>query len=146
MDASDLLSFPRSRSALTKKRGGARPTGAAGATATHSPATTRRRPAGTDRIAAPVRWDRLARVTLLIVLAGIMLLYIGPLHSLWVTYHQARADRVQVAQLERQNKQLHARAAALQRPGSVEQAARQIGMIRPGELPYVISGLPSGHR
>jgi len=38
-----------------------------------------------------MRWDRLGRVALLVVLAGILLLYVGPLHALWTTWHEARS-------------------------------------------------------
>jgi len=51
----------------------------------------------------------------------------------------------QVTQLTRQNRALQARAAALTQTQTLEVQARTLGMVRPGELPYVVSGLPGGN-
>lgn len=92
-----------------------------------------------------MRWDRLGRVALLVVLAGVVLLYVGPLRALWTTWHEARSYKGQVTQLTRQNRALRARAAALQQPQTLAVDARKLGMVRPGELPYVVDGLPGGN-
>src|SRR5438270_9977 len=47
----------------------------------------------------PVRWDRLGRVALLVVLGGIVLLYVGPAHSYWQTWNDARAKRADLPDL-----------------------------------------------
>jgi cell division protein FtsB len=92
-----------------------------------------------------VRWDRLGRVALVVVLGGILLLYIGPLRSYWSTLNQEHAARAQLAQLQSQNRRLHVRQAALADPATLEAEARKQGMVRAGELPYVVSNLPHGH-
>jgi cell division protein FtsB len=103
-------------------------------------ATARRRPA-----AARVRWDRIARCTLLVVLFGVLLLYIGPARNYLSTYHQAQHARAQVATLEQQNRQLRDEQRALRGPLAVSRAARRLGMVKAGERPFVVQGLPSSH-
>jgi cell division protein FtsB len=92
---------------------------------------------------AAVRWDRVGRVAMLIVLLALVYLYIGAARSFLSTYSQARQRRSDVAQLERANAGLRARAAALHSPSTLEREARQLGMVRPGERAYVIQGLPA---
>jgi cell division protein FtsB len=92
-----------------------------------------------------IRWDRIGRVTLLVVLLGVLLLYVGPARSYLSTYHQAQRERAQVAALERENHQLRAKRRALDSPLTVARAARRLGMVKAGERPYVVQGLPSAH-
>jgi cell division protein FtsB len=91
---------------------------------------------------ARVRWDRLARIALLFVLVALVYLYASAGASLLSTWKEARRDSAQVVTLERQHVALEAQHAALTSPGTLVEEARRIGMVRPGEQPYVISGLP----
>jgi hypothetical protein len=97
---------------------------------------TARRPA--------VRWDRLGRVALLVVLGGILLLYVGPAHSYWQTWNDARAKRADLHRLQAEHKRLLARRRALREPASLMRAARGQGMVRQGERAFVVSNLPNG--
>jgi cell division protein FtsB len=103
-------------------------------------ATVSRRPA-----AARVRWDRIARCALLVVLCGVLLLYIGPARNYLSTYHQAQRARADVATLERQNRELRSEQRALRSPLAVARAARRLGMVKAGERSFVVQGLPSAH-
>jgi cell division protein FtsB len=94
--------------------------------------------------AAAIRWDRVSRVALLIVLVVLVYLYAGPAHSYWDTVHQARQRRNEVAELKRENERLRARREALRGPSALERDARRLGMVRPGERPYVLEHLPKG--
>jgi cell division protein FtsB len=96
------------------------------------------------RVGSSIRWDRVGRVVLLVVLLGITSLYIGPLHSYWSTRQQAAAKHNEVQQLLRENVRLKERRAALRTKGTLEKEARKLGMVRPGERPYSVSGLPKG--
>ena len=58
--------------------------------------------------------------------------------------HQAAGARADVQRLERENKRLRARRTALRDPVALEREARRLGMVRPGEKPFVVSGLPKG--
>jgi cell division protein FtsB len=95
-------------------------------------------------VPAGIRWDRLARVSLLIVLAVIVLLYVGPAHTWWVTWREAGAQRSQVQALQAENTRLTARQRELQNPQALEREARKLGMVKRTEHAYVIENLPDG--
>ncbi len=92
--------------------------------------------------AARVRWDRLGRVALLLVLAGVIALYVNPLRSWWSTWHESKARQGEVAVLERENDRLRERKKQLSDPRALEREARKLGMVKPGERAYVVKGLP----
>lgn len=91
-----------------------------------------------------IRWDRVGRTALLLVLIGIVGLYVGPLHSYWSTRHEAAARHSEVVRLQHENARLRGRRAALRSKGTLEKEARRLGMVRPGERPFVVRGLPKG--
>jgi cell division protein FtsB len=91
-----------------------------------------------------IRWDRISRVSLLVVLVAIFVLYIGPARSYWSTVQEAKQRRADVAQLERENARLRARRGALRNAAALERDARRLGMVRPGERAYVVKHLPRG--
>jgi cell division protein FtsB len=93
------------------------------------------------RRAAPgagIRWERVGRVALLFVLGVIVLLYIPPVKH-WIQQSGTAArGHAQVRELKRERALLEARLRALTGPGAVEREARRLGMVRPGERPYVV--------
>ena len=95
-----------------------------------------------EHAAHTVRWDRVGRVALLLVLAAVVALYVKPTVT-WVgTWREANDRQAQVAALEKRNRALKVRRAELRSPGTIEREARRLGMVRPGERPYVVQGLP----
>lgn len=90
-----------------------------------------------------VRWERLGRIGLLLVLAVVIGLYAE--HTLSYLHARAQATRQQavVSRLQRQNQRLIGETRSLSDPATIVTDARRLGMIRPGELPYVITGSPS---
>jgi cell division protein FtsB len=94
-----------------------------------------------DRAAIGIRWDRVGRVALLLVLFGVLMLYVRPGIAYISAWQQARAKRAEIGQLERENTRLRGRRDALRNPQVVEAEARRLGMVRPGERPYVVDGL-----
>jgi cell division protein FtsB len=104
----------------------------------------RSRPRALPGGARGIRWDRVSRVALLIVLLGILALYIGPARSYWSTVREAKHRRAEVAQLKRENARLRAKRAALRSQSALEREARRLGMVRPGERAYVVKDLPKG--
>lgn len=92
--------------------------------------------------AARIRWDRVGRVALLLVLVGVLALYVNPLRSYVSTWNESKTRNAEVAQLERENARLRARKAELRNPRALEREARRLGMVRPGERAYVVEGLP----
>jgi hypothetical protein len=90
-----------------------------------------------------VRWDRLGRLVMLFVLAALLYLYLSAGIRMFSTWGQARRDSAAVAAMEREHAMLVRQHEALGRQGTVEAEARRLGMMRKGEQPYVVSGLPS---
>ena len=93
---------------------------------------------------ARIRWDRIGRWALLGVVAVIVYLYVGPLHSLWETWGEAKRQRSAVAELKAQNAELRERRRQLLSPTALEHEARRLGMVKAGERGYVVRGLPDG--
>lgn len=89
-----------------------------------------------------VRWDRLGRVALLGVLLGVLALYINPLREWWGTTQEAKVRNGEVQVLQRERNRLQARVNALRTPAALEREARKLGMVRVGERPFVVRGLP----
>jgi cell division protein FtsB len=94
--------------------------------------------------AGGIRWDRIGRVALLVVLLGILGLYAGPARSYISTLHEAKVRRAELSALQRENARLRAHKAQLQQPAALEREARRMGMVAPGERPFVIENLPKG--
>ncbi len=89
-----------------------------------------------------MRWDRVGAIAMLCVLGALLYLYANAGVSVLSAWKEARSDSAQVAALERQHLGLEAQRAALNAPGTLVQEARHLGMMRPGEQTYVITGLP----
>jgi cell division protein FtsB len=89
-----------------------------------------------------IRWDRVGRVALLVVLIGVVALAVGPAINLLSTWQEANARNAQVERLERENAKLRARKQALNDEATLEREARRLGFVKPGERPYVVRGLP----
>jgi cell division protein FtsB len=89
-----------------------------------------------------VRWDRIGRVGLLVTLVIVAGLYVQ--HALGYLAVRGQADRQQavVHDLARQNATLAAEQRSLNEPATIVRDARALGMVRPGERPYVVIGLP----
>jgi hypothetical protein len=89
-----------------------------------------------------IRWDRVARLSLLVALLLVLLSYVGPATDYWESWRLNRKTEADVANMRTDNARLRARARALQNPQRVELEARRLGMARPGERVYVVRGLP----
>ncbi len=80
---------------------------------------------------------------MLCVLGALLYLYISAGASLLSTWKEARSDSAQVTSLERTHSALEAQHAALTSAGTLIEEARRLGMARPDERTYVITGLPA---
>jgi hypothetical protein len=89
-----------------------------------------------------VRWDRMGRVAMLCVLVALVYLYASAGLHMLSTWRESRHDDATVAAMEREHGQLAHQHEALTRAWTLEAEARQLGMMKRGEQPYVISGLP----
>lgn len=90
-----------------------------------------------------MRWDRLGRLGLLIVLAVVAGLYVQQAVAYLSVRSQADQQRSIVSTLTRQNAALSREEKALNDPATIVRQARALGMVRPGERPYAVTGLPN---
>ena len=89
-----------------------------------------------------IRWDRLGRLGLLGVLGVILILYVSPVVH-WIEQSRTAAHlHSQVTSLQTEHDGLQTRLRELRAPGALEREARRLGMVAPGEKPYVVQGVP----
>jgi cell division protein FtsB len=91
-----------------------------------------------------VRWDRVGRVSLLVVLCVVAGLYVQQGLAYLAVRSQANHQRAIVQRLSRSNASLRAQQRSLNDPTTILRDARALGMVRIGEHPYEVTGLP-GH-
>jgi cell division protein FtsB len=77
-------------------------------------------------------------VVLVIVLLLVLASYVNPLVNFVDAWQDSRTEREQLGQLQEQNSELRAKAAALQGPDAAEREARRLGMVAPDERSYVV--------
>jgi cell division protein FtsB len=78
----------------------------------------------------------------LVVVAG---LYVQDAMSYLATRSQADKQQAIVRQLARENAALAREQQSLQDPATIARVARALGMVFPGERPYVVMGPSSSH-
>ena len=103
-------------------------------------APRRRASAGLKR--GGIRWDRLSRVALLVLLGAILLMYVSPAKHWWDSSRTAAAQTEELNHLEAENKRLREKAALLRDPDTLELEARKLGMTRSDERAFSIERLP----
>ena len=96
-----------------------------------------RRRAGPSRI----RWDRVGRVALVLVLFGVMVSYLNPMVNLLQAWQGSKASEQQLVQLKQERAALTRELREVSSPATLEREARKLGMVRPGEHAYVVHGL-----
>src|SRR3954468_1012674 len=85
-----------------------------------APARARERPSVVAGGARAIRWDRVGRVALLLVLFGVVALYVGPSIRWLETYRESRTRQAEVRALQHENAKLRARRQALNDPRTME--------------------------
>jgi cell division protein FtsB len=95
------------------------------------------------RIASRVRWDRIGRVGLLVVLCVVAGVYVQQALAYLAVRSQSGQQRAIVHQLSAANASLRAQQKSLNEPATVASDARALGMVRVGEHPYEVTGLPN---
>jgi cell division protein FtsB len=96
------------------------------------------------RRGARVRWDRVGRVGLLVVLVIVAGVYLQDALSYLHASSQAGRQAAIVKKLKAENAQLAREQKSLNDPATIVRDARALGMVKQGERPYAITGLP-GH-
>lgn len=78
---------------------------------------------------------------LVLLVAGLLISYIGPLVNLAKTYRSAGATKVELHRAQAENDLLEKRIRHVQGDAVLQREARSQGMINPGETPYVVNGI-----
>ena len=130
--------MPPARSATSRSQTAPRP----------SKGAPQRRLSGPRRLArraprARVRWERVGRVALLLVLFTVAGLYVQHALAYLSVRSQSQRQQAIVSGLKRDNARLLQQQRSLKDPATIVLDARQLGMVRPGERPYVVTGLPN---
>jgi cell division protein FtsB len=108
--------------------------------------TTRRRPAARKRRPAArsgpsrIKWDRVGRIALTVVLFAVLYSYLNPAIDFVKTYTGTTAAKAKLHELQHENRRLHNRIQSANDPLVVSQEARAQGMVAEGETPAVIRG------
>jgi cell division protein FtsB len=110
------------------------------APAKRRPAARRARPAA-RRGPTRIKWDRVGRVALTLVLAAVLYSYLNPAIDFVKTYTGTTAAKAQFHELLKENKQLHEQIQSSSDPAVIEQEAREQGLVAEGERPIRLSGL-----
>jgi cell division protein FtsB len=105
----------------------------------------KRRPAarrpGARRSASRIKWDRVGRIALVLVLFMVGYSYLNPAIDLFKTYRSTTAAKAEFQTLLHENKRLHRSIQSAADPVVVAAAARKQGMIADGEKQFVLHGL-----
>lgn len=88
-----------------------------------------------------VRWDRVGRIALVLVLFGVLVSYLNPLVNLLDAWQGSRTSQERLVQLKQENAALTRQLEDASSPATLEREARRLGMVKPGEHAYVVHGL-----
>jgi cell division protein FtsB len=99
-----------------------------------------RRP-GARRSPSRIKWDRVGRIALVLVLFAVAYSYLNPAIDLFKTYQSTTAAKAEFHQLLHENKRLHRAVQSADEPAVVERTARRQGLVTEGETPFVLNGL-----
>jgi len=89
-----------------------------------------------------VRWDRVGRIALVLVLFGVLVSYLNPLVNLFEAWQGSKSSQQQLEQLKREKVELTGQLRSASSPATLEREARRLGMVKPGEHAYVVHNLP----
>jgi hypothetical protein len=85
----------------------------------------------------------MGRMAMLLVLGALTYLYLSAGIHMLSTWRQARRDGAAVVAMRREHTLLVREREDLGRRGTVETEARGLNMMKKGEQPYIVSGLPN---
>jgi len=95
------------------------------------------------RRAAPsrIRWDKLGRIVLVLVLFFVLVSYLNPLVNLVQAWQGSKSSNAQLVQLKQERTELREQLRDVSSPAALEREARRLGMVKPGEHAYIVHGL-----
>jgi cell division protein FtsL len=104
------------------------------------PAARKRRPAARSG-PSRVKWDRIGRIALVVVLFAVAYSYLNPAIDFVKTYTATTAAKAQLHELQHENRKLHNQVQSSDDPVVIDSKARAQGMVLEGENPVVARGL-----
>jgi cell division protein FtsB len=114
------------------------------ASSAYAASRTKRRPAARQRRPGPrsspsrIKWDRVGRIALVLVLFAVAYSYLNPAIDLFKTYQSTTAAKAEFHTLLHENKRLHRSVQSADEAAVVEQTARRQGLVAEGETPFVL--------
>jgi hypothetical protein len=108
--------------------------------------SVKRRPAPRRKPAARsgpsrIRWDRVGRIALTVVLAAVLYSYLNPAIDFIRTYTATTAAKAELHQLQHENRRLHNQVQSSDDPIVIDRKGRSQGMVTEGETPIVVRGI-----
>jgi cell division protein FtsB len=97
----------------------------------------------------PRKRSRTSRALRLLGLAALVVIafaYVSPLRAYLDAKSVVAARQAEVAELEREQAKLERRLSASGTDEFVEQEARRLGLVRPGERLFIVKGLKTSER
>jgi cell division protein FtsB len=88
-----------------------------------------------------IRWDRVGRIALVLVLFGVLVSYLNPMVNLLEAWQGSKSSSAELTQLKHEKTGLQQQLRDVSSPATLEREARRLGMVRPGEHAYVVHGL-----
>jgi cell division protein FtsB len=99
-----------------------------------------RRKPGPRRGGSRIRWDKVGRIALTLVLAAVLYSYLNPAIELVKTYTATSEAKAEFHEVLKENKRLHRRVQSADDPVAISRKARAQGMVAEGETPIVVHG------
>ena len=88
-----------------------------------------------------VRWDRIGRTALVLVLFAVLVSYLNPLVNLFDAWRDSKAGEERLVELQHENADLRRQVSDAGSAVTLQREARRLGMVRVGERAYVVRGL-----
>lgn len=86
------------------------------------------------------------RLLLAGIVTAILVSYIGPVRGYLAQRTELAQETARLDALEAHRQQLVRQLRAIDRPAVLERRARELGLVRPGERPFLVEGLDSVER
>lgn len=93
------------------------------------------------RPASRIRWDKVGRVALVLVLAAVLASYVSPALNFLDAWRDSKSEHSSLAELQAESAKLRHRLATVDGADAAERGARKSGMVSLGEGAYYVRGL-----
>ncbi len=88
-----------------------------------------------------LRWDRIGRVVLVLVIFVVLASYVSPTLNVFETWRESNSAESRLGELKAENAALTRQVDLLKQPAAEIAEARKLGLAGPGEQAYVVDDL-----